>query len=203
MLYIFDEPECINEEFPECMLSLLSEDRSARVEKLRSQANRNASIIAYLLLRLALKNIYGINEAVEFDYAQKGKPGLLKYPDIHFNLSHSKSAIACVVSSVEVGVDVQDIVSVNDKVAKRVLTDDEFIEFKSSNTPDEYFCKIWTIKESVVKRTGQGLASDFRKITASEVVEITTYKGKNYFCSVCGPEMQTKFIRRENFEELR
>jgi len=205
MLYIFDETDILDKGFLTSKMSLLSEDRQAKIRRLRSFAHSNASAIVYLLLRLALKENYDINEAVLFDYTEKGKPILKDYPHIHFNLSHSNSIAACVVNDTPVGVDVQQIKNVSDKVAGRVLTEKELLTFKSSLAPIEYFCKIWTIKESFLKRSGQGITTDLREISADDLKEIITFRGLNYFCSVCGQflsEVVIKRVGREDFEKL-
>ena len=202
MLYIFDNADKIVDDFPDGMISLLSSDRYAKMQKLRSPLKKKASVAAYLLLRLALKVDYGINEAVEFEYAEKGKPILRDYPHIKFNLSHSKNTVACVVSNDEVGVDVQHITPISDSVAKRVLTECEFKAFKESMTPDNYFCEIWVIKEAFLKKTGQGIASELRDLTADKVTDKLLYKGKDYYCCACGPDMEIKLIRREDIEQL-
>jgi len=203
MLYIFDEMNKLDDDIPESMKSMLSDERLEKIHKLRSPLNKKVSVVAYLLLRLALLEGYCINEAVEFEYAKKGKPLLKKYPHIHFNISHSKNTAACVVSDVEVGVDVQNIAPVADAVAKRVLTSDEYNSFKSSPVPDEYFCEVWTIKESFLKKTGRGLTTKLGNLPAKEVKDRMIYKGIDYICCVCGPDMKIKHIRREDFEQLR
>jgi 4'-phosphopantetheinyl transferase len=176
---------------------------------LRSDDSKNASAAAYLLLRFALFEVYKINEPVEFEIAPRGKPTLKKYPHIHFNLSHSKGVAACVVADFEVGVDVQSIKSVSSKTAKRVATAQEYKEFLTAESPDDYFCKIWTIKESYVKMTGQGLTTEFRDISAEKIPNIYTFKGNGYYCSTCGSQRfgdetsaSVRNIRREDFELL-
>ena len=201
MLYIFDEIDKLGNDFAEGMISLLSGERRAKFKNLKLPLNKKTSVIAYLLLRRALLEVYGIDEAVEFGYAEKGKPVLKDYPHIYFNLSHTKNAAACVVSDVEVGVDVQQIVPVSDAVAKRVLTDEEYYGFKSSHVPDEYFCELWTIKESYLKQTGQGLTTELRNLSAANVPSKMIYRGRDYFCCVCGPDMKIKHLRRNDIEQ--
>ena len=202
MLYIFEDADKIDDDIPESMISLLSGDRCAKMRRLRSSLSKKASVAAYLLLRVALVEIYSIDEAVEFEYAEKGKPLLKDYPDIHFSLSHSKSTVACAVSDVEVGVDVQNISPISDRLAKRVLTEFEYARFKESPAPDEYFCEIWTIKESYLKKTGQGIRFDLRELSADSVSDRTVYRGEDYFCCVTGSDTQVRVVGREEFERL-
>ena len=205
MLYIIDELEKLDDDFPENIQKLISNDRFAKYQRLPSSLNKKASVAVYLLLRLALHEVYGIDEVVEFDYAKKGKPSLIKYPQIHFSLSHSHNTAACAVSDYEVGVDIQQIAHISEKVAKRVLTNEEYEVYSHSQTPDEYFCKIWTIKESYVKQTGVGITIELNTISAESIVDKMVFNKDNYYCCVSGKEatkMQVINIGRKQFEKL-
>jgi len=205
MLYLFNDIENLNDDFPEREMSLLSLERQEKVQRIRSQSGKKESAAAYLLLRLALLEGYGITEIVEFDYLDKGKPLLREYPYIHFSLSHTNNVAACVVSNSAVGVDVQNIRVVTDKAAKRVLTEEEYEGFRKAYNPDEYFCEIWAIKESYMKKTGLGMAAAFKKMPVKDITEIKLFREKNYYCCVSGIhsfDMQVNYIRREDFEKL-
>jgi len=202
MLYIFEEPDKLDDGFLETAIPLLSSQRYEKVQKLPSAAVKKASCVSYLLLRLALLNVYKINEAVIFKYCGNGKPLLADHPQIHFNLSHSKNAVACIVADAPVGVDVQHITAVKDKVAKRVLTEKEYEGFILSPVPDRYFCEIWTIKESFLKKTGQGITIDLRQLEAEKIPDKNIYENVNYFCCVCGSVTNKKYIKEHDFFEL-
>ena len=206
MLYIFDETLKDDDVLIESMIPMLSEQRRVKVLKLRNNKSKITSATVYLLLRLALLEGYSIARVVEFDYSDKGKPELKDYPHIHFNLSHSGDMAACVISSADVGVDVQRIGPVKDNVAKRVLTAEEYAGFKNADNPDEFFCEVWVIKESYLKLTGQGISDELREISAEGIQDKMIYRGADYFCCVCGvgaEAMQIKFIGRDDFEQLR
>jgi len=206
MLYIFDDIELLSDDFPEIKMSFLSAERREKVQRLRYQSGKKESVAAYLLLRMALNEVYGIDRIVEFDYLDMGKPLLKDFPQIHFSLSHTKGVAACAVSDFEVGVDVQVIRPVTDKAANRVLTEAEYAEFKIAQNPDEFFCEIWAIKESCMKKSGQGMAAAFKKLPVKDITDVKVFREKNYFCSVCGISalnMQVKHIRRDDLEQLR
>ena len=196
MLYIFDEADKLTN----VSMERLSDERRAKANNYRSEQKRALSVIVYLLLRLALSEEYDIDKAVEFEYSNKGKPFLRDYPNIYFNLSHSKSTAACVVSDKKCGVDVQQIVPVSDAVAKRVLTSKEYKGFLESKIPEEYFCEIWTIKESFLKQSGQGISTKLRDLSAEAVTDRTIYRGKDYFCCVTGKNMQVRKVGRDEIE---
>ena len=184
MLYIFDEVEKLGNDFHIKHAPYLSGERIEKVSRLKSVSQKSLSAVVYLLLRYALATKYGINELVSFEYGKNEKPRLKDFPYIHFNLSHTANAVACALSDSPIGVDVQRISNISDKVAERVLTKQEFKEFLQACNPGEFFCKVWTIKESVLKQTGQGIAAEFRDMSADAFTDITVYKGDNYYCCI-------------------
>ena len=93
----------------EAALPLLSEQRREQTLKFKHLLGRKTCAAAYLLLCEALRKEYGITEKPIFEYGKHGKPFIIGYPDIHFNISHCREAVLCVVSSRPVGVDVSAI----------------------------------------------------------------------------------------------
>lgn len=204
MLYVFDEIDALDNDFPRRCTPYLSVQRREKVFSYRFPLDRKLSAAAYMLLRLALANHYGIDESVVFSYRQNGKPFLRDYPHIHFNLSHCLSAVACVVSSNEVGVDVQEIAPVSDDLAKRVLTKREYAVFRTAGNPFRQFCEYWTIKESWLKKTGMGIGTDLTDLSAEELRgETLLTSGKDYCCCVAGISAQlTRVDIREQMHLL-
>ena len=196
MLYILDEINRLGD----LPIDRLSEQRREKVFKQSRRLSQKLSIVVYLLLRMALKEEYNIDEPVEFDFEANGKPRLKDHKSIHFNLSHSKNIAACVVSSVPVGIDVQNIVPVSDKTAMRVLTESEYTGFKSSKNPDEYFCRIWVIKESYFKQSGQGISPELNNLSADSLSDITICRGNDFFCCTTGSDTIIRNVRREEIE---
>jgi len=192
MLYVFDEFDSLDSNFLMCCDTLLSQERKDKVQRLKSKQGKIQSAAAYLLLRYALCEEFGIDEAVNFEYNEYGKPLLQGYAHIHFNLSHCKSAVACVLSDSEVGVDVQEIRPVSDKLKKRVLTNEEWEMYCNIALQPEYFTKIWTIKEAYAKKSGQGISSDFSKINSNDITDITVFQNKDYYCSVTKKDCSIK-----------
>jgi len=184
----------IDESFIEKTLPLLSNERRLKVQKMRNTQRRKLSITAYLLLRFALYEEYGINEPVDFTYGEKGKPELRDHPYIRFNLSHCKNAVACVLSDKETGVDIQDIRPVTDNVAKRVLTAEEYEAFSVSRDPNRYFCELWAVKECYLKKTGQGINMDLSKLSADSVDDIIIYRDSEYICCTGGKDTKLRNI---------
>ncbi|KUO64335.1 MAG: peptide transporter [Gracilibacter sp. BRH_c7a] len=91
-----------------------------------------------------------------------GKPHLRDYTDVHYNISHTKGAIVCAVTDKPVGVDIERIRKVNERIVERYFTRNEqnYI-FSRIENQDERFTEIWTKKEAYVKWRGKGMTIPF------------------------------------------
>ena len=98
-----------------------------------------------------------------------GKPF---WEGIHFNLSHSGPWVVLAVGDSPVGVDVEAFRQSRNgtAVAKRRFTPEEQAFVGSDQ---ERFLRIWTAKESLVKRTGEGLR---RPLNSFSVLDDPQYK---------------------------
>ena len=200
MLYIFDGLELLSNDFLVSADQFLSIQRREKIMSLKKTVSKVQSAVAYLLLRFALRTGHGINEAVEFSFTATGKPLLKDYGYIHFSLSHCKSAVACALSDADIGVDIQEIRPVTDKLLRRVLTEEEYCDYVSLKQNElKYFCKLWTIKEAYLKKTGQGIGNILSSINANEIQDITVLSDKNYFCCVT---KENEVIRKVSCDEL-
>lgn len=127
---------------------------------------RQKSLIATrYLLKEALNFFFDINIDFSFDIAKHGKP-YIKDRHVFFNISHSSNYIALALSNeTECGIDIETVKDrVNlDNLAQRVLKPCEYQTFKDKEKVSKecvlnYFYNIWTIKESLLKHSGIGLA---------------------------------------------
>ncbi|MGN1229185.1 MAG: 4'-phosphopantetheinyl transferase family protein [Prevotella sp.] len=162
-LYIDDNPLEID---LDAALGAMTEQRRRQVLAYKHEQGRKLSASAYMLLCKALREVYGINEPPVFEYSEHGKPSIVGHPEIFFNLSHCRSVAACVVSSAPVGVDVEEVREFKDSLARYVLNDDEYAAVMSSSSPDKEFIRLWTMKESYLKLTGEGITRDLKTVLA-------------------------------------
>lgn len=84
----------------------------------------------------------------------------------HFNMSHCKKAVACVVADAEVGVDIERLGRFSEAMARHVLNEEEYAEVMAADDPDVVFTDYWTKKEAIVKLTGRGIDDDLKNIIA-------------------------------------
>jgi len=109
------------------------------------------------LLQRAL-NERGIHD-LAFSFGSHGKPYLANHKDIFFNLSHAGERAMCVLSDVEVGCDVEKVRKGKTAIAERFFHKDELrmlASLPNEDEKDELFFRFWTLKESLIKASGDG-----------------------------------------------
>ena len=100
----------------------------------------------------------------------RGKPYFAGNGQVHFSVSHSGNFVAVAFGELPVGIDLQqhkcrsfenreDAVARHKKLASRYFHPRE--QAYLENDPWEGFFRIWTAKESFVKRTGRGIDHGF------------------------------------------
>lgn len=168
-------------------MTLLSEQRREQVARYKLEGPRRQAVAAYLLLRKALREMYGIHDAPVFEYDANGKPSILGHPEIFFNLSHCRKAVACVVADSPVGIDVEETCRFSDSIARYTLDDEEYESVVKSDNPSQAFIRLWTMKEALLKYTGEGLRRDIKtvlRLSPANKVEFLTELHDGYVVSV-------------------
>lgn len=137
---------------------LLPPEMIADLQRYSSPARRQEKAASYLLLIDALQQCHLYVEPPSILYHPSGKPYLANYPNIHFNLSHSKTHVSVALNlSSPVGIDVENIRKVSPSLIQRVCNDTEKETIRLSSNPTSEFLKLWTRKEAYLKYTGQGI----------------------------------------------
>lgn len=144
---------------PSDFYSLLSKERADKAQRLRLAKDKKNCVGAYLLLKYALKK-EGI-EQFEVFIGQNGKPYLKNVP-LFFNISHTDSGFVCAVSESEVGVDIQSKKEPTDRMVKKICSPKEYDRIISSKSFADDFIRLWTLKESVIKKNA-GILADYEK----------------------------------------
>ena len=184
MIYINDNIEGFDFE---AALPLLSDQRREEALRYTFELGRKLNAAAYLLLRKGLREEYGINEAPVFEYGEKGKPFLSGRGDLHFNLSHCRTAVVCALSRHPVGIDVEHIRPFRDSLVRYTMNDAEISRIQSAENPDLEFVKLWTQKEAVLKLRGTGITDDIKKaLCGDERPHTVVNLEKGYVFSVAG-----------------
>ena len=167
-------------------LSQVSHQRRQQALRYHFERDQRLSVAAYRLLQHALLTEYGINQQPLMSYDTNGKPMLIDWPDIHFSMSHCREAVACVLSDRPVGIDIESFDQYDEVVAARVMSEEEMREIKASPTPDIAFTRLWTMKESLYKLTGDDAGNEIpRMLAGREHYDFNTMILPHCACTVC------------------
>ncbi|KOP70463.1 MULTISPECIES: 4'-phosphopantetheinyl transferase superfamily protein [unclassified Lysinibacillus] len=204
MIYYFDSIDLFTQEICNKMIEKLPYERQQKVLHYKRLVDKKLSIISYLLLMYGLKNEYAFSQTINFGYQENQKPYLLNNPHIQFNISHCDYCVVVAISKREIGIDVQDFIEYDQKLAEVVCSKEELDTLNRSNCPEIVFTRYWTLKESYLKMTGEGISEDMIHIDFSSQSEMTFEKyhsyfqlfhNKNYIISSCSLEPNMKINR--------
>lgn len=168
-------------------LAAVSAQRRAYAMRYVHQLDQRLSVASFLLLKRALSLEFGVDLMPTFGYEANGKPRLEGFPDIHFNLSHCREAVACAVDNSPVGIDVECIDKLDGEVVAMTMNGQEQERIAASPQPELEFTRLWTMKESLYKLTGS-YQGDIRSMLDNAVgYHFLTTIYPRYICTVCTP----------------
>ena len=114
----------IDENTFQYLLKFVQTEKQERILKQRIKQNADNMLIGEILAKTVIKKTFGIDIAKQkFAYSEYGKPYLSNYPNVHFNVSHSRDYVVCAVFNKPIGVDIQKIGKYDPDVAKRVCNE--------------------------------------------------------------------------------
>lgn len=156
------------------------------IKKFRNQNDRNVKLVSRILLKYLLAKKQGMAlEEVEVYSNPYGKL-FVKNSSLQFNLSHSGNMILYGFDGCALGVDIEELVPVFPETAKLFMSDAEYKYFLNQleeSLRKEFFYKVWTAKESLLKAAGTGITSQITQIHLpinSDIMEIN-YQNSCYF----------------------
>ena len=158
-----------NEDAFENYSSKIEEERRNKILRTRNSELRVRSLATGVLLHKVICRWLGQEQentlAFHIGYEKGGKPYLLDYPQVHYNLSHSGDYVCCAISEQPVGVDIQKHVDYKEAVAARFFSQEDNQLLKECNEQErsKLFFQMWCRKESYGKLTGKGLGQSLDK----------------------------------------
>lgn len=183
MVYIDDHIDSLDVDAALAAVDLERREYAMRYKHERSQRQ---CLAAWLLLQQALRQEYGITSALRLQYNEHGKPSLIDYPDIYFNLSHCRDAVACIVGDSPVGVDVECIDRYCPLLLNYTMSEQERQLIAASPHPATAFIRLWTMKEALLKLTGQGITNDLHTVLDNtQAYRFDTTIHPTYICTTC------------------
>lgn len=171
------------------LYSLLSKTRKEKTDRCKLKEDKILSLGAGILLKKACVDFNIENFDNDIIYNEKGKP-FFKNSQIKFNISHSDNLVALAISEKDVGIDVEFIKPVNQKLFDKVFSLKEKQDFLLSEK--ENFFKLWTLKESYIKLLGKGLSMGLKsfqidkktlKVLGDEKTNFYSVKRGEYYIS--------------------
>ena len=138
------------------VLQTLPLERQQKIHNMKQEKSRKQSMGVGLLLQKVLALYHMQDSQVYVD--EHGKPMI---DGLEFSLSHSGDLVVCAVSDEPVGCDVERLREAPKGVAERYFSDGEqaYLSRFSGDEYDKAFFRLWTMKESYVKMTGEGLGA--------------------------------------------
>ncbi len=150
-----DDPETFQRYYRE-----MSAERRAKIDRIRMSQDKKLSLAAGILLDCGLQEFGLRGRTIRVEEGTYGKPFFPDLPNIHFSLSHSHEMAFAVFADTEAGCDIEYRKKPNEKLAGRFFCPEENAWMMAARTEtegEERFYRLWTLKESFIKATGQGL----------------------------------------------
>lgn len=121
----------------------------------KTEDRNNFIAVRWILYHLASQKISNLQFG-KFEYTSYGKPYIPGF--LSFNISHSNGLAAVLISENEVGIDLERIVEIKNKEDfSTFFSVKEIEQIQLSDKGNEMFFYYWTIKEAILKFTGEGI----------------------------------------------
>lgn len=174
----------------EFLFEILPAERRERLLRLRNRKYWREPLCAYGLLRLALLRTYGLLEIPTLTLGEQGKPEFSGHPSIHFSLTHTEGAVLIGLSDAPLGVDLEKLRPVSQRISTRLAATGE--------TAEEYF-RNWVRYEAAVKRRGESVSPHHRPDGTEDAWEVSVFSG---YCSAVSGIGPVRTIHHCTIEDL-
>jgi len=160
--------ENIEESKFEKFKSYVSAEKLKRINRFHKYDDALRTLLGDILVRYMLTKWLNIkNHQIIFAGNIYGKPYIKNYNNIEYNISHSGKWVVGAIDSYPVGIDIEQIKTIDIKIAERFFSNEEVINLtsKCSSEREQFFYNLWTLKESYIKAVGKGLSIPLNSFT--------------------------------------
>ncbi|WP_086347600.1 4'-phosphopantetheinyl transferase family protein [Candidatus Enterococcus clewellii] len=152
--------------------SLLEQERLFRIQQFQFEKDRTVCTVSGLLFQYIARCCFQLKKQEAcLTYNQQGKPLMLNSP-FHFSISHSGDWVLCAWSDQPIGVDVEKTEKIIDylDIARLFFHPTEYTTIQQLRKEQQlaYFYRIWTVKESYIKYSGEGLSRPLSSFCVNE-----------------------------------
>lgn len=183
-IYLVKNIDTFDKSFVEKCITFFPKWRKEKMLRYKHLKGQIQCGLGYVLLIHALREEGVFKEMPEFSYNEHDKPFLKNYPGWYFNISHSKTAVCCVLSRKEMGIDIEEVGEYKESLAAYICNDKELESLHDSENKADDFYKLWTRKEAVFKMIGSGITNDIKDILDTPYIDITSLKVDNIWLTV-------------------
>lgn len=183
-IYLVKNIDTFDKSFVEKCITFFPKWRKEKMLRYKHLKGQIQCGLGYILLIHALREEGVFKEMPEFSYNEHDKPFLKNYPGWYFNISHSKTAVCCVLSRKEMGIDIEEVGEYKESLAAYICNDKELESLHDSENKADDFYKLWTRKEAVFKMIGSGITNDIKDILDTPYINITSLKADNIWLTV-------------------
>ena len=149
----------------------LPQGRREKCLRYKIEADRKRCLGAGKIIQQILEEA-GCTAGVRFGV--NGKP---EADGVYFNVSHSGDYVIGVAGDAPIGCDIEKMREVPPRVAERSFSDAEQHYIASQRDERVAFWKLWTLKESYMKMTGEGMRLPIHSFEMRCDDEIAVYRG--------------------------
>lgn len=139
----------LTEQETDTFLSILPEERRERLLRLPREELRHEPLCAYALLYMATHALCGWKTLPKLSYNKYGKPEFADFPDVQFNISHTRHAALVGLHDEPLGVDIERLRPIAERTMERI----------AGTTSREEFFNSWVRREARVKWRGAGVST--------------------------------------------
>lgn len=193
MYKIEDNIEGITGERLEAVIAQLPQWRQEVVRRYKFEGGRRESALAFRLLQRLVGEVFTDvdTNSIEFEIGEHGKPSLRNHPEVCFNISHCSHAVACIVDTVPVGIDIECRGRYKHSLAAYCMSEKEMEwitemgDDAANAETDLRFTTLWTQKEALLKLIGTGICDDVKTVLEEyhDKVVFTTEVNESYVCT--------------------
>ena len=139
----------LTQEETSTFLRIMPDERRERLLRMPREELRQEPLCAYAVLYLATHSLCGWQTLPPLRYSKYGKPAFDGYPEVQFNISHTRGAILIGLHDKPIGVDIERIRPVSERTMERI----------AGTTSRKEFFESWVRREARSKWSGAGLGS--------------------------------------------